>query len=67
MEDCPELDGKEEKLVETTGYCTVQARLTPTLTHVVTRNPMTSGAKNRAMSLGQGTWAEGWNLATQYT
>ena len=67
MEDCPELDGKEEKLVETTGYRTVQAWLTPTLTHVVTRNPMTSGAKNRAMSLEQGTWAEGWNLATQYT
>ena len=64
MEDRPELDGKEEKLVETTGYRTVQARLTPTLTHVVTRNPVTSGAKNRAMSLGQGTWAEGW---TQYT
>ena len=26
------------------------ARLTPTLTHVVTRDPMTSGAEDRAMS-----------------
>ena len=50
MEDCPELDGKEEKLVETIGYRTVRARLTPTLTHVITRDPVTSGAENRAMS-----------------
>ena len=27
------------------------ARLTPTLTHVVTRDPVTSGAENDAMSL----------------
>ena len=29
---------------------TARARLTPTLTHVVMRDPMTSGAKARAMS-----------------
>ena len=46
MEDHPELDGRERKHVETTGYHTVQARLTPTLTHVITRNPVTSGAED---------------------
>ena len=46
MEDRPELDGKEKKLVETTSNRTVQAQLTPTLTHVVTHDPVTSGAED---------------------
>ena len=47
MEDHPELNGRERKHIETTGYHTVQAWLTPTLTHVITRNPVTSGAKDK--------------------
>ena len=46
MEDHSELDGRERKHVETTGYRTVWARLTPTFTHIVMCNPMTSGAKD---------------------
>ena len=46
------------KLTEHTGnYCIVQARarLTPTLTHVVTYELVTSGAEDRAMSSGLST------------
>ena len=49
----PELDGTRQKHVEHTGnYNIVQARarLTPTLTHVVTYELVTSGAEDRAMS-----------------
>ena len=49
----PELDGTIQKGVEYAGsYNIVQARarLTPTLTHVVTYELVTSGAEDRAMS-----------------
>ena len=49
----PELDGTEQKDVEYAGnYSIVQAwaRLTPTLTHVVTYELVTSGAEDDAMS-----------------
>ena len=50
MEYRPELDRREWKHVETTGYHTVWAQLAPTLTLIVTRDPVTSGAGGRAMS-----------------
>ena len=49
----PELDGTRRKHTEHTGSYGIvqaQARLTPTLTHVVTYELATSGAKDRAMS-----------------
>ena len=46
----PELDGNIQNMLETTVSYKTRARLTPTLTHVVTRNPMTSGAEDNAMS-----------------
>jgi hypothetical protein len=45
-EHCPELDGNREKLLETTRIIQAQARLTPTLTHVVTYVLVTSGAED---------------------
>ena len=52
----PELDGTEQKDVEYAGnYSIVQAwaRLTPTLTHVVTYELVTSGAEDDAMSFAE--------------
>ena len=49
----PELDGNKQKEAEHTGnYLSykVWARLTPTLTHVVTYELVTSGAEDDAMS-----------------
>ena len=49
----PELDGNKRKQVERTGnYRIVQARarLTPTLTHIITYELVTSGAEDNAMS-----------------
>ena len=46
----PELDGNLRNVLETTVSYKVWARLTPTLTHVVTYKLVTSGAKDRAMS-----------------
>ena len=46
----PELNGNTWKQLETTVSYKTQAQLTPTLTHVITHNPVTSGAKGRAMS-----------------
>ena len=42
-----ELDGSERKLAETTTIVQNQAQLTPTLTHVIMCNPVTSGAEDR--------------------
>ena len=47
IEYCPELDGSERKLAETTTIVQNQAQLTPTLTHVIMCNPVTSGAEDR--------------------
>ena len=47
----PELDGNWENLLETMVSYKTRARLTPTLTHVVTYELVTSGAKDRAMSI----------------
>ena len=49
-EHCPELDGNTWKQLETTVLYKTRAWLTPTLTHVITRDPVTSGAEGRAMS-----------------
>ena len=46
----PELDGNSRNVLETTVSYKVWARLTPTLTHVVTYELVTSGAEDRAMS-----------------
>ena len=46
----PELNGNTRKQLETTVSYRTWARLTPTLTHVIMRNPVTSGAEDRAMS-----------------
>ena len=49
----PELDGTNGtlwNLLETTCIVQARARLTPTLTHVVTYELVTSGAEDRAMS-----------------
>ena len=45
-----ETNGSKWKLLEATVSYMTWARLTPTLTHVVTHNPVTSGAEGRAMS-----------------
>ena len=49
-EHCPELDGNSRNVLETTVSYKVWARLTPTLTHVVMYELVTSGAEDRAMS-----------------
>ena len=46
----PELDGNSQNILETTVLYKAQAWLTPTLTHVVTYELVTSGAKDDAMS-----------------
>ena len=46
-----ETNGSRQKLLEATVLYMTRARLTPTLTHVVTRNPVTSGAEDGVMSL----------------
>ena len=49
----PELDGNSgtlRNILETTRIVQARARLTPTLTHVVTYELVTSGAEDRAMS-----------------
>ena len=51
-EHCPELDGNKRNVLETTVSYRTRARLTPTLTHVVTYELVTSGAEDRAMSAG---------------
>ena len=48
----PERNGKEEKLVETTRIVQVVGRLSPTLTHITTCDPVISGAEDDAMSPG---------------
>ena len=50
VEHRPELDGNSRNVLETTVSYKVWARLTPTLTHVVTYELVTSGAEDRAMS-----------------
>ena len=51
-EHCPELDGTEWKLLETTRIVQVVGRLSPTLTHITTCDPVISGAEDDAMSPG---------------
>ena len=46
----PELDGNSQNMLETTVSYKTWARLTPTLTHVVTYELVTSGAKDDTMS-----------------
>ena len=46
----PELNGMEWKLLETTRIVQVMSWLAPTLTHITMRNPVISGAKDRAVS-----------------
>jgi hypothetical protein len=46
----PELNGSLQNTLETTVSYKAWARLTPTLTHVITYVLMTSGAEDRAMS-----------------
>jgi hypothetical protein len=50
VEHRPELDGNTQNVLETTVSYKVQARLTPTLTHIVTYELVTSGAEDGAMS-----------------
>ena len=45
-----ETDGNKQNTLETTVSYKVRARLTPTLTHVVTYKLVTSGAEDDAMS-----------------
>ena len=46
----PELDGDSQNMLETTVSYKAQARLTPTLTHVIMYELVTSGAEDGAMS-----------------
>ena len=46
----PELDGNSRNILETTVSYRARARLTPTLTHVVTYKLVTSGAEDGVMS-----------------
>ena len=46
----PELDGSRQNMLETTVSYKAWARLTPTLTHVVTYKLVTSGAEDDVMS-----------------
>ena len=46
----PELDGNSQNILETTVLYKARAWLTPTLTHVVTYELVTSGAKDDVMS-----------------
>jgi hypothetical protein len=46
----PELDGNTQNILETTVSYKAWARLTPTLTHVVTYELVTSGAEDDVMS-----------------
>ena len=46
-----EANGNWQNMLETTVSYKVRAQLTPTLTHVVTYELVTSGAKDRAMSV----------------
>ena len=46
----PELDGNSQNILETTVSYKARAQLTPTLTHVVTYELVTSGAEDDAMS-----------------
>jgi hypothetical protein len=46
----PELDGNSQNTLETTVLYKARARLTPTLTHVVTYELVTSGAEDDAIS-----------------
>ena len=48
---CPELDGNKQNMLETTIQYKTRARLTPTLTHVVTYVLVTSGAEDNTMSI----------------
>ena len=50
VEHRPELDGNKWNVLETTISYKARARLTPTLTHVVTYELVTSGAEDDAMS-----------------
>ena len=50
VEHHPELDGNTQNVLETTVLYKVRAQLTPTLTHIVTYELVTSGAKDGAMS-----------------
>ena len=45
-----ETDGNVRNILETTVSYKARARLTPTLTHVITYELVTSGAEDRAMS-----------------
>ena len=58
-EHCPELDGNLQSKREATVSYTTRAWLTPTLTHVVTRDPVTSGAKDDVMS-GSTSYSSEW-------
>ena len=50
VENHPELDGNTQNVLETTVLYKVRAQLTPTLTHIVTYELVTSGAKDGVMS-----------------
>ena len=50
VEHHPELDGNTQNVLGTTVLYKVRAQLTPTLTHIVTYELVTSGAKDGAMS-----------------
>ena len=49
-EHCPELNGNLQNILETIVSYKARAWLTPTLTHVVTYELVTSGAEDDAMS-----------------
>ena len=51
VQNSMESDGTLRNILETTCIVQAQARLTPTLTHVVTYELVTSGAEGNAMSL----------------
>ena len=63
MEHRPELDGNSQNVLETTVSYKTWARLTPTLTHVVTRDPVTSGAEDNAMSAPVKRKRRSWNVS----
>ena len=50
VQNSMEANGTLRNMLETTCIVQARARLTPTLTHVVTYELVTSGAEDRAMS-----------------
>ena len=61
-----EANGSRQNMLETTVSYKVWARLTPTLTHVVTYELVTSGAEDDAMSVRMHKLKERLNVCIIY-